>query len=82
MHNNILCLDNESQIDINNLPSEKQNPPSACLLSVLAPFYFVVFVLISQFVLINIVVAVLLKQLNVNIYVNLNLTLLYFVSNI
>ncbi len=52
--------------NINNLPSEKQNPPSACLLSVLAPFYFVVFVLISQFVLINIVVAVLLNQLNVS----------------
>ena len=66
MQKNILCLDNLAEININNPPFENHEPPSACLLSALAPIYFVVFVLISQFVLLNVVVAVLLKQLDVN----------------
>jgi voltage-dependent calcium channel T type alpha-1G len=35
-------------------------------ITALAPIYFVVFVLMAQFVLVNVVVAVLMKKLDVN----------------
>lgn len=35
-----------------------------CLASILAPIYFVIFVLMAQFVLVNVVVAVLMKHLD------------------
>jgi len=39
---------------------------NCCVNAVVAPVYFVVFVLVSQFVLVNVVVAVLMKHLEVN----------------
>jgi len=38
---------------------------NCCVNAVVAPVYFVVFVLVSQFVLVNVVVAVLMKHLEV-----------------
>jgi len=38
---------------------------NCCVSAVVAPIYFVVFVLVSQFVLVNVVVAVLMKHLEV-----------------
>ncbi len=35
-------------------------------MTALAPIYFVIFVLMAQFVLVNVVVAVLMKKLDVN----------------
>jgi len=38
---------------------------NCCVNAIVAPVYFVVFVLVSQFVLVNVVVAVLMKHLEV-----------------
>ncbi len=59
LKNNILC-------------NEEPNPDgslnnSTCLAAVLAPIYFVIFVLMAQFVLVNVVVAVLMKHLDVSL---------------
>ena len=61
----MLCIDNVIKININNPPFDKNDPPSECLVSFLARIYFIAFVMISEYVLINIVVAVLLKHLEV-----------------
>lgn len=52
LRENILCQD------------EHGNTSSMCLASILAPIYFVIFVLMAQFVLVNVVVAVLMKHLD------------------
>lgn len=57
-------MDTVNSIDINN-PPINNGPLPACLLSFLARIYFIAFVMISEYVLINIVVAVLLKHLEV-----------------
>ena len=57
-------MDTVISIDINN-PPINNGPLPACLLSFLARIYFIAFVMISEYVLINIVVAVLLKHLEV-----------------
>ena len=65
LRNYVLCLDNiETSIDINNPPFDEINGPlkSICLMSVLTNVYFSSFVVISIYVLINILVAVLLKH--------------------
>lgn len=38
-----------------------------CLNSIIAPFYFVTFILLTQFVLFNVLVAVLMKYLEVSV---------------
>jgi flagellar biosynthesis/type III secretory pathway M-ring protein FliF/YscJ len=53
LRENVLCMDDSG------LP-----PPQMCLASILAPIYFVIFVLMAQFVLVNVVVAVLMKHLD------------------
>lgn len=58
-------MNNAINIDVNNPSFDNNGSPSACLLSFLARIYFVAFILISEYVLINIVVAVLLKHLEV-----------------
>lgn len=57
LKDNILCRDEST-----NQPSS-----SMCLSSILAPIYFVIFVLMAQFVLVNVVVAVLMKHLDVKL---------------
>jgi hypothetical protein len=64
----VLCLHNVTEIDIHNRPVDTNVQSSLCLAPVLARFYFIKFVLISEYVLINIVVAVLLKHLEVYTY--------------
>jgi len=55
LKDNVLCYDD----------ANPDGPhPSVCLASVIAPIYFVVFVLMAQFVLVNVVVAVLMKHLD------------------
>lgn len=54
MRENQLCQDDNGVVS-----------SSMCLASVLAPIYFVIFVLMAQFVLVNVVVAVLMKHLDV-----------------
>lgn len=41
---------------------------NCCVSKVVTPVYFVVFVLTAQFVLVNVVVAVLMKHLEVSLY--------------
>jgi voltage-dependent calcium channel T type alpha-1G len=55
LKDNILCQED----------GQPPNPNSVCLASILAPIYFVIFVLMAQFVLVNVVVAVLMKHLDV-----------------
>ena len=55
---NVLCQD-----DMN---PGSTNAHTMCLASMLAPIYFVIFVLMAQFVLVNVVVAVLMKHLDVS----------------
>ena len=50
-----------------NVLCEDDDESKMCLASFLAPVYFIVFVLMAQFVLVNVVVAVLMKHLDVNI---------------
>lgn len=51
----------------NVLCHDEANPGATmCLASILAPIYFVIFVLMAQFVLVNVVVAVLMKHLDVS----------------
>ena len=57
---NVLCQD-----DIN---PGSTNVHTMCLASMLAPIYFVIFVLMAQFVLVNVVVAVLMKHLDVSCF--------------
>ena len=57
-------MDTVISIDINN-PPINNGPLPSCLLSFLARIYFISFVMVSEYVLINIVVAVLLKHLEV-----------------
>jgi voltage-dependent calcium channel T type alpha-1G len=45
---------------------ETPNGPKNPLMTAIAPIYFVIFVLMAQFVLVNVVVAVLMKKLDVN----------------
>ncbi len=45
---------------------ESPNGPKNHFMTALAPIYFVIFVLMAQFVLVNVVVAVLMKKLDVN----------------
>ena len=54
LKDNILCQEENAV----------HNPSAICLASVLAPIYFVIFVLMAQFVLVNVVVAVLMKHLD------------------
>lgn len=54
LKDNVLCQDDNNK-----------EGSSICLASVLAPIYFVIFVLMAQFVLVNVVVAVLMKHLDV-----------------
>ena len=42
---------------------------NCCVSMVIAPIYFVVFVLMAQFVLVNVVVAVLMKHLEVSLHI-------------
>lgn len=58
LKDNILCYDETLPP---NAPQSKW-----CLASILAPIYFVIFVLMAQFVLVNVVVAVLMNNLDVN----------------
>jgi hypothetical protein len=55
LENPLLCYDEATQMT-----------SSMCLASFLTPIYFIVFVLMAQFVLVNVVVAVLMKHLDVN----------------
>lgn len=54
LRENLLCQD-DTGVSTSNM----------CLASILAPIYFVIFVLMAQFVLVNVVVAVLMKHLDV-----------------
>ena len=54
LKDNILCQEE----------GQPPDPNAICLSSVLAPIYFVIFVLMAQFVLVNVVVAVLMKHLD------------------
>ncbi len=54
LKDNILCQEE----------GQPPDPNGICLASVLAPIYFVIFVLMAQFVLVNVVVAVLMKHLD------------------
>jgi voltage-dependent calcium channel T type alpha-1G len=56
LRENVLCQDDTNP-----------NGSTVCLASVLAPIYFVIFVLMAQFVLVNVVVAVLMKHLDVRV---------------
>ena len=56
MRSNVLCYDDSLPVD--------QPQPKMCLSYVLGPVYFMVFVLIAQFVLLNVVVAVLMNNLD------------------
>ena len=58
LRDNVLCQDETTPPGTTN---------TVCLASILAPIYFVIFVLMAQFVLVNVVVAVLMKHLDVNI---------------
>jgi len=72
-------LGSEINIDINNPPLDKNRPPNYfCIMSILSHAYFVLFVIISIYVLINILVAVLLKHLEVlkNYFINAVLKIL------
>lgn len=40
---------------------------NCCVSTIIAPVFFVIFVLMAQFVLVNVVVAVLMKHLEVNV---------------
>ena len=78
LKDNILCQDtDESHVYTGSGPSlvlHSSNASSSslphtynssiCLASMLAPIYFVIFVLMAQFVLVNVVVAVLMKHLD------------------
>ena len=69
LYNNVLCLYNVTEIDIHNRPVDINiQSSSLCLAPLLARIYFIKFVLISEYVLINIVVAVLLKHLEVYLF--------------
>jgi hypothetical protein len=70
----VLCLHNVTEIDIYNLPVNINGQSSSCLASFLARIYFISFVLISEYVLINIVVGVLMKHLDVYILLSFKLT--------
>ena len=67
----LICFDIKDTLRDNILCQDESNPSAPpddmCLASVIAPIYFVVFVLMAQFVLVNVVVAVLMKHLDVNI---------------
>ena len=67
MHNNVACFSHHNRtdvfVDINSVVTAQP----WCLNSLLTPFYFICFVLAGQFVLMNVVIAVLMKQLEVNI---------------
>lgn len=49
---------------------ESPNAPKNQFMTAVAPIYFVIFVLMAQFVLVNVVVAVLMKKLDVIEYSN------------
>ena len=46
--------------------------PKNHFMTAVAPIYFVIFVLMAQFVLVNVVVAVLMKKLDVSLFYILN----------
>lgn len=58
---------NVTEIDIHSPSVSINGQSSSCLASLLARIYFISFVLISEYVLINIVVGVLMKHLDVYI---------------
>ena len=70
LKDNILCNEQHS----GDGPIEMNN--SACLASMIAPIYFVIFVLMAQFVLVNVVVAVLMKHLDVMLLILNELSLI------
>jgi len=45
---------------------DRAHTPKNHFMTAIAPIYFVIFVLMAQFVLVNVVVAVLMKKLDVN----------------
>ncbi len=59
LKNNILCNDEHTTPETAN---------NSCLASMIAPIYFIIFVLMAQFVLVNVVVAVLMKHLDVKFH--------------
>ena len=61
-------MHNVNEIDIHSPPISLNGQSSSCLASFLARIYFISFVLISEYVIINIVVAVLMKHLEVKIF--------------
>ena len=65
MQNNIVCLNNNATlnafIEINSIDS----PQPWCFNSLMTPVYFIVFILAGQFVLMNVVIAVLMNELEV-----------------
>ncbi len=61
MKNNVVCITNSNIVEISSV----KEPLDWCLNSLIAPVYFIVFVLIAQLILMNIVIAVLMKQIQV-----------------
>jgi hypothetical protein len=70
-------LFNVTEIDIHSPSVSINGQSSSCLASFLARIYFISFVLISEYVLINIVVGVLMKHLDV--YISFKLMQNYFI---
>jgi voltage-dependent calcium channel T type alpha-1G len=66
-YKNAICYENNNHFtfDIMSLEEEQQ----WCLNSVITPVYFIFFVLVAQFVLMNVVIAVLMKQLEVSEFI-------------
>jgi hypothetical protein len=59
-----MCSQDTLRSDCNN---DENCVKNCCVSHIIAPIYFVVFVLMAQFVLVNVVVAVLMKPLEVSV---------------
>ena len=65
MHNNIVCYSNINSTDIYVDIYNVEDLQLPCINSYLTPFYFIMFTLTGQFILMNLVIAVLMNQLEV-----------------
>lgn len=66
--NNLCCFLKLYKFYLKDALRQEESPHGvkSQFMTILAPIYFVIFVLMAQFVLVNVVVAVLMKKLDVN----------------
>ena len=66
MLNNIVCLNTNETLNIFIEINSIDSPEPWCFNSLITPVYFIMFILSGQFVLMNVVIAVLMNELEVN----------------